>query len=912
MALRPNEHRPSEDKPVRRSFDRKVSRARSVMMLEKIWPRLWLPVAMIILFILVSTFGLWPTLPISLHILFLSLFALALAASFVPVFRIKSADRHGAIRWLEKKSGLPHRPATVLDDNLSDASDEPSNALWRAHKKQANAHVQAMKTGLPQPRTAKFDPYALRVPLVLALAVTLGLHADRIQAGVMEAFDFTKSGAISNLRIDAWITPPAYTGIPPVMLVNGAKPVNHQTNDDDTQPKPIKIPENSELVVRVSGPSASSTNLVFRLPADQKGDTNSSTLPKIESKQDGAVRDLRSKLTKTLHAALHLDGRHIKNWQFVITPDHPPAITFTKPPQASARGVLRLSYRVADDYGVIQATAHISKPVHITNNKGEHKTIAQPSSSPAPDNLMVPLGTPPTFPLLLPEANTKRGTATTYKELTAHPWAGLNVEMVLIAKDEAEKTGKSLVTRFTLPQRNFTKPLARAIIKERRHLVERPFQRRIVARSLDLITNVPLRTPSKVIKNISVFLGLRSAYWRLLHANKREDIRSVVDQLWDIALIIEDGNLSKAERKLRSAQDKLMDALSNNASPKEIARLMKELRQALNKFLNAMAKEQQKQPQNADQPQPPGDQQTLTSRELDKMLRDIENMAKTGSRDAAKQMLSQLREMLENLNNGQQKPSARSQKMRKQLDELGKMIMQQRRLLDETHQQNQQRRGKRAGDRQGQQRGERQSGQRQGRQQQGQRPGQRQGQQQGKGQRQGRQGQGQQGQKGQGAGNQMSRAGARGLQQRQGQLLDGLNELMDQMGRMGTRIPQDLMRAGSNMGQAESQLGRQRLNSAGRQQGQALENMRKGATELVEQMRRNNQGKGRRSGRQGRDPLGRPQNPNGPQTDSHVKIPDKIDTRRARDILEDLRQRLGQSTRPPKELDYLERLIEPF
>ena len=31
---------------------------------------------------------------------------------------------------------------------------------------------------------------------------------------------------------------------------------------------------------------------------------------------------------------------------------------------------------------------------------------------------------------------------------------------------------------------------------------------------------------------------------------------------------------------------------------------------------------------------------------------------------------------------------------------------------------------------------------------------------------------------------------------------------MDQMGRMGMRVPQDLMRAGSNMGQAESRLGR--------------------------------------------------------------------------------------------------------
>ena len=52
---------------------------------------------------------------------------------------------------------------------------------------------------------------------------------------------------------------------------------------------------------------------------------------------------------------------------------------------------------------------------------------------------------------------------------------------------------------------------------------------------------------------------------------------------------------------------------------------------------------------------------TLSLRELDKMLKDIENMAKTGARDAAKQMLGQMRELLENLNRGRPQPSKRAQ-----------------------------------------------------------------------------------------------------------------------------------------------------------------------------------------------------------------------------------------------------------
>ena len=43
-----------------------------------------------------------------------------------------------------------------------------------------------------------------------------------------------------------------------------------------------------------------------------------------------------------------------------------------------------------------------------------------------------------------------------------------------------------------------------------------------------------------------------------------------------------------------------------------------------------------------------------------------------------------------------------------------------------------------------------------------------------------------------------------------------------------------------------------------------------------------------------------------------MKVPDEIDMQRAREILEELRRRLGQPTRPNEELDYIERLLRRF
>jgi hypothetical protein len=64
--------------------------------------------------------------------------------------------------------------------------------------------------------------------------------------------------------------------------------------------------------------------------------------------------------------------------------------------------------------------------------------------------------------------------------------------------------------------------------------------------------------------------------------------------------------------------------------------------------------------------------------------------------------------------------------------------------------------------------------------------------------------------------------------------------------------------------------------------------------------------------RQGVDPLGRMRRTQGPDFGDDVKVPDQIDTQRAREILDAIRRKLGELGRPQFELDYLERLLSPF
>jgi uncharacterized protein (TIGR02302 family) len=465
--------------------------------------------------------------------------------------------------------------------------------------------------------------------------------------------------------------------------------------------------------------------------------------------------------------------------------------------------------------------------------------------------------------------------------------------MTLVARDEAGNDGRSEATELQLPQRIFVKPVARALIEQRRILALDADAKPLVLTALDALTIAPERfTPEA-----PVYLGLRAIYFDLAHASSDDQLREVVARMWDMAVQLEDGNVSQAELALRQAQDDLRQALERGASDEELKKLMDQLRAAMDKYLQALAEEMRKNPQQLARPL---DRNTrmLTQRDLKSMLDRLENLARSGNKDAARQLLEELQSMLENLQMA--RPGAQGEEgdddMMSALDELGDMIRKQQQLRDKTFKQGQDMRRDRQRQPGGQ--GQQQLGDLR-QDQQGLRdrlnklldqlrqhglgnPGQNQ------------QGQDQQGQDQQG-------------QDQQGQ---GKNE----MGQLGD--------AGEAMGEAEGELGQGDADSAVDSQGRALEAMRKGAQGLAQQMQQNGMGMGQGPGQPGRngraraqqdtDPLGRPIRGREYGDDVTVKVPGEIDAQRARRILEELRKRFGESSRPQLELDYIERLLKDF
>ena len=115
--------------------------------------------------------------------------------------------------------------------------------------------------------------------------------------------------------------------------------------------------------------------------------------------------------------------------------------------EINARGTFTLVYKGKDDYGITSVEGLVEK---AEGNQGR-------SLVPAPQ-----------IALAIPGNEENSPETRSPVDLTNHPWAGARVKIKLRAKDEAGQEGLSGAIAFTLPQRPFTVPLAKALVEQRR------------------------------------------------------------------------------------------------------------------------------------------------------------------------------------------------------------------------------------------------------------------------------------------------------------------------------------------------------------------------------------------------------------------------------------------------------------
>ena len=834
-------HRQTARRPAHSRLDRLAARAGLVLGWERLWPALAALLTLGGLFLAVSFFGLWLDVPRWGRILGVLAFSTALVAILAPVLRFRPASRGETLARLDRDSGLPHRPATALEDQLANASDDPATRmLWDLHRRRMEQAASALRLALPSPRLVERDRYALRaLALVLVFAGAFVAGPEKY-ARTLAAFDWRTPGALSQgYRLDAWLDPPAYTGKPPIVLAL-------RDEAGGQAPRRIQAPVGSAIIVRTSDEANVTVETVGALETPRPDSSKPGPTP---AKASGPEKEMRWSLKGDGRLILKRFGSIIAAFDLVSVPDRPPVIALKGEPRANVRGSFTLGYTIADDYGVIGAEANFAGPLV--------------SGRPVTGRSLVP---PPKVTLALPAGQGGLGEAETTVDLSEHPWAGARVTMTLSARDEGGNEGLSDPATVTLPQRPFVKPLARALVEQRRNLVLAPDDRSRVLAAIRAL----MIAPDRFGTSAGVYLGLRSVATRLVRARKDEDLLGAADLMWEMALRIEDGGLSDAERDLRAAQRQLQDALQRGAPEDEIRKLTNEMRAALDKFLSELAQQAQR---NGDQDMQQGQQgdntRMVTPQELKSMIDRLEEMMRNGQVAEAQQLMQQLQNLLENLQTArrQRGTDQSAREMNRALDELDQMTRDQQALRDQTFRNEQDQQG--------------------------------------------------------GDGSE-----SRSLEQRQQDLRQRLEQLQQRMKELGMNGEQGFADAQDAMKQAEGELGKGDDQSRGKAvdaQGRAIEGLRKGAQSLADQMQQGGEQFGDQNGpgepdgpmRQGRDngnsdPLGRQSHD---RRDNSRAQYDPLGTpaaQRAQRVLEELRRRLGDPARPREELDYLERLLKRY
>jgi uncharacterized protein (TIGR02302 family) len=819
-------------------LDALARRAEAALVFERIWPPLAWAGALVALFLAASWFGLWFAAPRLGRIAGVALFAALLLAALAPLARLQRPTREETLARLDRDARMPHRPAASLADRLAMPGDgATTNALWILHRRRLARQVAGIAPAFPSPRMAWRDPRALRFcALLLALGAAIVAGPERY-GRVAAAFDWRGgSAAAAAARLDAWIDPPAYTGAPPMLL--------------DVSPRigaaeKIVAPEGSILVVRAEA-NAIETRIegaLTPLASDKAAAAENAPIERRWTvRGDGAF-------------TLARNGSPFAAFAIAAIAAGKPTITLIDPPRPNLSGSLTLHYALADRYGVASAEAEFSKP-------------GGAGASPPPRALIEA----PKLPLQLPNTASGVGEALTTSDLSEHPWAGAEVVMTLKATGLSGASGASAPIALRLPQRDFHNPLARALVEQRRGLILDPdHDRPHLAKAIAALLIAPdvFETPA------GVYLGLRAVQSRLASARGDPELVEVADLLWAMAIQIEDGDASQAQRDLRAAEEKLREALQRGAGDEEIRALTQELREAAERYMRDLAE----QDPGAEQDAAP-----MEEKDLESLLDRFEDTARNGAREDAEAMLDRLQNMFENMRSAREaEANPAMREMRKQLSELEKMLRDQKALRDDTFRRDQRERLRRDA---GKDNAAPEA-------------------------------------------NEDDSKGEPTLEQRQRALRERLAEMRRRLERLGMKGEKGLDDAQGAMGEAEGdlkgdgegrdgasgELGRTGKGRAVEAQGRALQALREGAQGLQRQMQGDGQGgfmaTGRRPGdlQQGRDPLGRERGDGRGAIEGALNGGADI-AERARRVLQELRRRLADPNRPSDERDYLERLLK--
>jgi uncharacterized protein (TIGR02302 family) len=800
---------------------------------------------------------------------------MVLAALFFAIFAIQGIRkfhwpaRAEALTRLD--DALPGRPLTALSDKqVIGERDAASRALWAAHQSRLRDRAAAAKAVEPDLRLSQKDKFGLRYVALLGLVVGL-LFGSVWRVGSVAQMAPGGSAALTDTATwEGWVEPPAYTSLPSLYL-------------SDLEGS-FKAPVGSRITLRFYG---------------QVGALSVAETVSGRTENVGAATDTDHSFDITRDGELRIDGPVGQSWQITALQDAAPSVEILSDgARTTFDGQMSQPFRANDDYGVTDGIARFSLDLDRVDRRYGLAVVPEPRD---PIELELPM------PITGDRADFVE---TLIENLSEHPWAHLPVKLTIEAHDAAEQTGVSDPLLTPLPARRFFDPVAAAIIEQRRDLLWSRENGKRIVQMLRAVSHAP---EPGLFRSDTAYLKLRVIMRRLETLVGHDSLTSqaqeeIAQALWDLAILLEDGDIGDALERMREAQERLTEAMKNGASDEEIAQLMQELRDATQDYLRQKSQQAQREGEQNGNQQMSDNAMQMDSQDLQDMMDRIQELMEQGRMAEAQQALEEFQEMMENLRVTQGQGQNGDSPGQQAMEGLAETLRDQQGLSDQAFRdlQEQFNPNAQAGENQGNE--GRNGGQGQGQSHEGQ-----QGQGQGSGQQPGQQGE---------RGDPLAGDGEGSLAERQEALRRRLEAQRDALpgvgGEAGKAARDALDRAGDAMEGAKEALRNNDMAEAIHRQSEAMEAMRDGMRNLGEALAENNQTEGGQGqalgqfGDQQSDPLGRTPGRGG-QVGSQENLLQGEDVyRRARELLDEIRRRSGEGERPDVERDYLRRLLDRF
>ena len=142
-----------------KTLERKIFAAKLALFWEQFWLACFPALCVGGVFLLAALTGLLELLPQTAHTVVLVGFAIAFGIGLRPLFSLRWPASEVALRYLEKRSSLPHRPASSYVDTLDRSLNAPETlSIWQRHKQRLEQMLRKLRPVWPVSHVRNVTP----------------------------------------------------------------------------------------------------------------------------------------------------------------------------------------------------------------------------------------------------------------------------------------------------------------------------------------------------------------------------------------------------------------------------------------------------------------------------------------------------------------------------------------------------------------------------------------------------------------------------------------------------------------------------------------------------------------------------------------------------------------------------------